>query len=83
MCRQAYRYYNFGKEKLNVSQIRSSCSSSVFVAELIFANFIASALQAQILPDPGTTGATVFAVFEWFFNISFTIELVWNMYGSW
>lgn len=53
------------------------------VAFLIFLNFIAEAFNAQILPEKGSTGAFVFLVFEVIFNVSFTIELIWNMYGSW
>lgn len=55
----------------------------ITVASLIFGNFIVSAINAQVLPKEGSIGKQVFAGFELFFNISFTIELVWNIYGSW
>jgi len=53
------------------------------VAFLIFLNFLSEAASAQILPADGSDGAFTFLIFEFIFNISFTIELVWNMYGSW
>jgi len=53
------------------------------VAFLIFMNFLSEAASAQILPADGSDGAFTFLIFEFIFNISFTIELVWNMYGSW
>lgn len=53
------------------------------VAFLIFLNFLSEAANAQILPADGSNGAFTFLIFEFIFNISFTIELVWNMYGSW
>lgn len=59
----------------------------VFVAVLIFLNFFVSAVQAQFQPSdkiyPGTTAGLVFYILEWFFGLIFTVELVWNMYGSW
>lgn len=55
----------------------------ISVALLIFFNFCVSALQAQMLPEEGTLEDKVFFVLEYFFNISFAIELVWNLYGSW
>ena len=55
----------------------------ISVALLIFFNFVVSALQAQILPEERTMEWRVFFVLEYFFNISFAIELVWNLYGSW
>ena len=34
-------------------------------------------------PKPHSVEQDVFEVSEYIFNISFTIELIWNMYGSW
>jgi len=53
------------------------------VAGLIFLNFVSEAVNAQMLPEDGSGAYRTFMVFEFIFNISFTIELVWNMYGSW
>lgn len=55
----------------------------IFVAFLIFLNFFVSAAEAQILPGKGSDAAQVFLVFEWFFGIAFSVELIFNMYGFW
>lgn len=55
----------------------------IFVAVLILVNFVVSALEAQLRPEEGTGQAHVFKVFEWFFGIIFTMELVVNLYGTW
>jgi len=53
------------------------------VAGLIFANFIVSAAEVQVLPKKGTAQADIFKVFEFFFTIIFTVEVIWNLYGHW
>jgi len=55
----------------------------IAVAVLIFGNFIVSACEKVILPGEGSPEQGVFLVFEWFFGLIFTVELAWNMYGSW
>lgn len=50
----------------------------IAVAGLIMCNFFVSATNAQLPPN---TGKSVFLVFEVFFNVCFTIELIVNMYG--
>ena len=67
----------------DVRTVYETPTVQITVAGLIFGNFVVSAIHAQILPKEGSVGAQVFAAFEWFFNISFTIELIWNIYGSW
>lgn len=54
----------------------------ILVAVLIFANFIVSATQAEVLPEHGSVGDQVFFGFELFFNIAFTTELLVNMYAN-
>jgi hypothetical protein len=54
----------------------------VGVAGLIGLNFIVNIVQAQIDPK-GDKHTAAFEVWEWFFNISFLIELVLNMYATW
>lgn len=66
--------------------VRAQYESNVIqiaVAVLIFANFIVSACEKVILPEEGSQEQAVFLVFEWFFGLIFSIELAWNMYGSW
>mmetsp|Transcript_2185 Transcript_2185/g.3719 ORF Transcript_2185/g.3719 Transcript_2185/m.3719 type:complete len:432 (+) Transcript_2185:122-1417(+) len=52
------------------------------VACLIAGNFLMNALQKQFDPNEDRS-PELFEGFELFFNIAFTIELGWNMYGSW
>jgi len=58
-----------------------------FVAGLIFANFIVSATNSQVLPnkekqDEHPSWTSVFYAFDVFFAWIFTIELLINMWGS-
>jgi voltage-gated sodium channel len=53
------------------------------VAVVIALNFFISAINAQILPDEGSNAQMAFFGFEIFFAVVFTVELIWNMYGSW
>jgi len=54
----------------------------IFVAILIFVNFIMECVQRQI--DPTTVEYKVlWLVLEHFFTIAFSIELLVNFYGSW
>eukprot|EP00494_Astrolonche_serrata_P027160 UN27423 len=57
--------------------------TQTFVAVLIFCNFVVEAVQSQVLPDDRTENAHIFMVFEYIFTLSFTVELLWNMYGNW
>lgn len=57
-------------------------SIKVFVALLIAANFVVSAVEAQMLPVKGSSAARIFGVIEVFFNTVFVIELLGNMYGN-
>ena len=52
----------------------------IVVALLIFANFVVSAIQAQIAPHDNPEW---YVVAEWAFCLIFLGELCWNMYGSW
>jgi voltage-gated sodium channel len=54
----------------------------IAVASLIFANFMVSAVQAQVAPT-STDPPDWFVACEWFFGMIFLGELTWNMYGSW
>jgi len=51
------------------------------VAGLIFANFIVSAAEAQVLATEGSMEDDIFKVFDFFFTIIFTVEVLWNLYG--
>ncbi|KAH8047409.1 low voltage-gated calcium channel [Aureococcus anophagefferens] len=61
----------------------------VFVAILIIANFVTSIVEKQLWPseDPTVPGGRDyyrnFRVCEWFFNVTFTVELSANMYCHW
>jgi len=54
----------------------------VAVAAIIFSNFVCSSAEKQLIPDPGSTKAKVFFIFENFFCYIFLLELLVNMYGS-
>jgi hypothetical protein len=67
-------------------EIREKYESNVIqisVAIVIGLNFVISAINAQVLPPEGSETQKIFLGFEIFFAVVFTIELVWNMYGSW
>mmetsp|Transcript_145797 Transcript_145797/g.254550 ORF Transcript_145797/g.254550 Transcript_145797/m.254550 type:complete len:449 (-) Transcript_145797:1288-2634(-) len=66
-----------------VFEVYSSTVVQMVVAAMIFANFIVSALNKQILPMPDSPEDMVFYIFEWFFMVVFTFELFVNVYGSW
>jgi len=54
----------------------------VFVAVLIGANFLTNIIEKEIDPK-GEKYVSVFAAFNYFYNIAFTIELIVNLYGHW
>jgi hypothetical protein len=58
-----------------------STSAQVTVALLIFLNFGASAIEAQLLPALGTPAQRAFTALELFFNGCFSAELALNMYA--
>jgi hypothetical protein len=62
------------------SEFYNSKRCQVSVAVLIFANFIANVIEKEIDPG-GDSHKGTFEVFEYTFNIAFTIELVVNMYA--
>lgn len=55
----------------------------VFVACLIFVNFIVNAVEAQIMDKEDEVVQLTFQIFEYFFTVVFTLELVLNMYAFW
>ena len=58
--------------------------TQISVAVLIFANFIANIVEAQIAINGNTAyEVKVFRTFEMFFFVIFLIELALNMYSSW
>merc|ERR1719419_1170862 len=56
-------------------------SVQILVAILIFMNFITSAVEKQILPEPNSLGDRTFLAFEYFYVYAFLVELLVNMYG--
>jgi len=54
----------------------------VFVAFLIVANFATNIIEKQIDPF-GKHYSTIFAGFDFFYNICFTLELGVNLYANW
>merc|ERR1719285_349806 len=56
-------------------------SIQILVAMIILMNFVTAAVQAQILPHPGSTADKVLIGFEWFYVYAFLVELLINMYG--
>jgi len=66
-----------------VKRLYDTPASQIGVAGLIFANFIVSAAQKQIMPISDPEPWTFFMINEWFFGLIFTVELMVNMYGSW
>jgi hypothetical protein len=58
-------------------------SVQLMVASLIAFNFLVSVVQAQIAQDVSEAQARVFDGFELFFNVAFSLELLWNMAANW
>jgi len=56
-------------------------SIQVFVAVIIFMNFLTAAIQAEILPEKNSGADQAFRSLEWFYVYAFFIELLMNMYG--
>jgi hypothetical protein len=65
-----------------VNKIYNGVHVQVAVACLIGANFLTNIVEKEIDPA-GTKYASTFEAFELFYNICFTIELVFNMYAHW
>jgi len=57
-------------------------SIQIFVALVIFMNFLTSAIYVEILPEEDSQTARTFLAFEYFYVYGFLIELIINMYGS-
>ena len=66
-----------------VAYFYNSPAIQITVAALIFANFVVSAVQSQLVPAEGSPAMHVFTVLEWVFNMVFLVELVVNMFGHW
>lgn len=63
----------------DVLMLYSADRCQIGVAALIIANFVISAIEAQIGED---AAPKVFSAFEWTFNILFGIELLINIYAN-
>lgn len=57
-------------------------SIQIFVALVIFMNFVTSAVYVQLLPEKNSPTDRTFVAFEYFYVYGFLLELVINMYGS-
>jgi len=68
----------FQKEVKNFYLLRSV---QILVAILIFMNFITSAVEKQLLPEPNSPDDRTFLAFEYFYVYAFLVELLINMYG--
>jgi voltage-gated sodium channel len=60
-----------------------SPTPQVFMAAMIFINFLSAAVEAQLLPLEDDPGHDAFLAIEWIFNVFFLIEILLNMYGNW
>ena len=76
--KQTEDYTNLYKQS-NVRHFYERGDVQTAVAALIFANFVANAMNAQGL---FSGDAQAFYNLEIFFIVAFTIELSWNLYGS-
>lgn len=54
----------------------------ITVACLIGANFLTNMVEKEVDPT-GLAHEDIFYVFEWFYNVCFTIELIVNIYAHW
>merc|ERR1740130_763036 len=68
---QEFAYFTYKLDKVQLS-----------VAALIFANFVVSAVNSQVLPQEGSVAKESFFILETILTFIFLIELVWNMYGN-
>ena len=66
----------------SVKMSYESDTFQIFVALCIFANFIAQAVEAQILPEHGTHTAQLFSLVEGIFLLIFCFEMGTNMVAT-
>ncbi|KAK3263980.1 hypothetical protein CYMTET_27252 [Cymbomonas tetramitiformis] len=62
-------------------KVYNGAAVQIFVASLIFVNFIVNAAEAQVPQEE--RGSQPFKVFEVIFTVAFTVELVVNIYAHW
>lgn len=72
----------FWKYQRDAAQVYLSIRVQLTVAGLIGGNFLMNIIEKWVDPD-GDQLADVWLGFDIFFNVSFTIELIWNMYSFW
>mmetsp|Transcript_36500 Transcript_36500/g.83888 ORF Transcript_36500/g.83888 Transcript_36500/m.83888 type:complete len:521 (-) Transcript_36500:101-1663(-) len=72
----------FWRYQLHARAFYKNIRVQITVAALIAGNFSVNIIEKQIDPR-GTKYTDTFYVFELFFNIAFTIELLVNMYAFW
>jgi len=76
------RFPWFWRYQLQAGCFYKNIRVQISVAVLIAGNFVVNIIEKQIDPR-GTKYTDVFYVFELFFNIAFTFELLVNMYAFW
>lgn len=77
------RLTKYEKSKQAVRKLFWSTPFQLFVAMLIFANFLFNIAQNQPVPEEGGATEKMFENVDLAFTIVFTIELVINAYGNW
>lgn len=86
---ESQRTSGFWKYKSACRRVYSMFVVQVVVATMIIANFMTNIAEKQVWPsgNPNVPGGTrykhVFGGFELFYNVSFTAELIVNMYAHW
>lgn len=86
---ESQRTTGFWKYKSTCRRVYSMFFVQVVVATMIIANFMTNIAEKQIWPsgNPSVPGGMrykhVFGGFELFYNVSFTAELMVNMYAHW
>ncbi|EKX43249.1 hypothetical protein GUITHDRAFT_110665 [Guillardia theta CCMP2712] len=69
------------KDEDQYTELTNLLEEMSIVGGIIFASYITALVNAQILPEPGSHRDKVFTALEWFYNFSFTLDLLMNLYG--
>jgi hypothetical protein len=79
-----HRAGGFWRYKVQAQEFYKHTYTEIFVAGLIVSNFVINMTEKSIDPDPKDRRYdVVWVIFEYFYNIAFTIELAVNMYAFW
>jgi hypothetical protein len=63
--------------------VYNSNAAQYTIGVVILASYVTAMTGAQLLPEDGTQEASYFFTLEIIFTVIFTLELLFNLFGSW